>query len=328
MKKKIAIVLYDGLASLDVTGPADVFSAATMMLAHAGRDNEGYDLSYQGMTQLRVKTASGLSFCVDGSIGSGHPLDTLIVPGGPTAEAISDSVPFLAALKRDAEKAKRVVSVCTGAFLLAACGLLHSKRATTHWLAAERLAEKYPDIRVEADAIYVRDGRISSSAGVTAGIDLALALVEEDHGPLIAMEIARLLLLYRRRPGTQSQFSTPLATQTNSVGRFAKLCLWMENNLTKDLHVDHLAERVAMSPRHFARTFSSETGISPARYVEELRLGHARELLESGAVNLGFIAQQSGFGREERLRRTFQRRLGVNPRHYAEHFHNNEGSLP
>ncbi|MBG3878498.1 helix-turn-helix domain-containing protein, partial [Desulfovibrio oxamicus] len=192
--------------------------------------------------------------------------------------------------------------------------------ATTHWQACARLAAAYPAVRVEPDAIFVRDGGVVTSAGVTAGIDLALHLVEEDLGPATAMEVARLLVVYRRRVGNQSQFSAPLRAQARAGARFGPLHVWMEARLGEDLGVERLAGQAHMSPRHFARVFPQETGMSPARYVEQLRLDRARELLESGESHMQTVAAAAGFGSEERLRRAFQRRMGVTPSQYLEHF--------
>ncbi len=203
--------------------------------------------------------------------------------------------------------------------MLAACGLLDGKRAATHWLAASRLAERYPQIQVEADAIFVRDGNTSTSGGVTAGIDLALDMVEEDYGDRLAGDVARMLLLYRRRPGNQSQYSAVLAAQAHA-GRFAGLVQWMEANIDGDLTVERLAEVAHMSPRSFARVFPAETGSSPARFVEGLRLSRARELVESGVDSFAEVARLSGFGSEDRLRKTFARRLGISPYQYRRHF--------
>lgn len=223
-------------------------------------------------------------------------------------------------IKTEAKRARRVASVCNGAFILAACGLLKGKRATTHWIVAEELARRYPDITVASDAIFLRDNKIATSAGVTAGIDLALALVEEDHGSALAMDVARMLVLYLRRPGGQSQFSAPLNSQAQAGRRFIDLHDWILENLNQPISIERLADRAGMSPRNFSRIFTSETGISPGQYVELLRLNRARELLESGNDTLQTIAEMSGFGREERLRRVFQRRLRVTPVEYRNHF--------
>jgi transcriptional regulator GlxA family with amidase domain len=319
MKKRMEFYFYPGMVALDVTGPLDVFHAADGLLEREGRGKDGYELSFSANEPGPVPTSSGLRLHVDVRPGA-RAVDTLLVPGGLAAEGVSEEAVHVAAVRAAARKAKRVVSVCTGAFLLAAAGLLDGRRATTHWVAADRLAERYPQIRLDADAIYVRDGDIATSAGVTAGIDLALAMVEEDYGPALAIEVARLLLLYRRRPGNQSQFSSTLAMQARAGERFKPLLDWVETRLDQNLTVDRLAEKANMSSRTFARIFPSETGMSPGRFVEQMRIDRARELLESGAEGLERIALESGFGREERLRRAFQRRLGISPAQYRAHF--------
>lgn len=236
------------------------------------------------------------------------------------AEAASENSATVQAVREAARRAKRGVSVCSGAFFLAAAGILDGRRATTHWAAADRFAATYPGVRLEPDAIYVRDGTVATSGGVTAGIDLALALVEDDYGPELAIEVARYLLLYRRRPGNQSQFSSTLALQARAGKRFKPLLDWVESNLDQKLTVERLAEKANMSPRTFARIFPSETGMNPGRFIEQLRIDRARELFESGVEGIEHVARESGFGREDRLRRAFLRRLGVSPAQYRAHF--------
>ena len=319
MKKRIEFFLYAGMAALDVTGPVDVFHAANELLSRKGKGLEGYELIYSSLKPGPISTSSGLRFHADACSGQWNT-DSLFVPGGMEAEAVSNDPVIIQAINQAVQKAQRVASVCSGAFLLAAAGLLDGRRVTTHWLMADRLAELYPNIQVDPDAIYVQDGSIFTSAGVTTGIDLALALVEEDYGADLAIEVARMLLLYRRRPGNQSQFSSPLAMQTKASKRFAELFVWIEDHLDQSMTVERLAEQANMSPRSFARIFSAETGMSPGRFIEQLRIDRARELLETGAQGLECVARESGFGREERLRRAFQRRLGISPAQYRAHF--------
>ena len=319
MKKRMEFFFYQGMVALDVTGPLEVFHAADELLSRNGKAQEGYELIFSANTPGPVPTSSGLCLHADTRPGL-EEVDTLLVPGGMIAETASTNAENVLAIRRADRKAKRLVSVCSGAFLLAAAGVLNGRRATTHWIVAERLAELYPSINLDPDAIYIQDGHIATSAGVTAGIDLALALVEDDFGPALAIEVARLLLLYRRRPGNQSQFSTTLDLQAKVSKRFKPLVDWVETNLDQKLTVDQLAEKAHMSPRSFARIFPSEIGISPGRFIEQLRIDRARELLESGAEGLEQIARESGFGREERLRRAFQRRLGISPAQYRAHF--------
>ncbi len=309
---------------MDVTGPLDVFQTANELLSGSGREQEGYEMVFSALEPGPVPTSSGLRFHADSRIGL-QVTDSLLVPGGMVAEARSYDSAFVQAVLLAAQKAQRIVSICSGTFLLAAAGLLEGHRVTTHWAVADRLAELYPEVCVEPDAIYIQDGNIATSAGVTAGIDLALALVEDDYGPTLAIEVARILLLYRRRPGNQSQFSTPLAMQAKAGNRFKNLIDWVEINLDQNLTVERLAEQAHMSPRTFARIFPSETGMSPGRFIEQLRIDRARELLESGAEGLGNVAHESGFGREERLRRAFQRRIGISPAQYRAHFNKHKG---
>ena len=324
MKKRIEFFLYSDMLALDVTGPTDVFQAANELLSSDGRGQEGYELVFSALEPGPVPTSSGLRLHADGR-GGMQATDSLLVPGGMVAEAVSCDPTIVQAVRLAAQQTQRIVSICSGAFLLAAAGLLDGHRVTTHWKVTERLAECYPEVCVEPDAIYIQDGNIATSAGVTAGIDLALALVEDDYGPTLAIEVARFLLLYRRRPGNQSQFSTPLAMQAKAGKRFKDLIDWAETHLNQNLTVERLAEQAHMSPRTFARIFPSETGMSPGRFIEQLRIDRARELLESGAEGLESVAHESGFGREERLRRAFQRRLGISPAQYRAHFNKIKG---
>lgn len=324
MKQRVVFFLYPGMVSLDLSGPLEVFATATDLLERNNKGGQGYAPVFAACAPGPVRTSSGLTLMADAALESVAP-DMLIVPGAKDAQAAAKNPQLMQQVRSAAARSNRVVSVCSGAFILAACGLLHGKRATTHWLVADRLAALYPQITVEPDAIFVRDGNISTSGGVTAGIDLALDLVEEDYGDRLAVEVARVLLLYRRRPGNQSQYSSVLAAQTDA-GRFAPLVRWMEAHLCEPLTVEQLAEMAHMSCRSFARVFPVETGSSPARFVEGLRISHARELLEAGADTMADVAQLAGFGSEERLRKAFMRRLGVSPNQYRRHFFAGEKS--
>lgn len=326
--RTVVFVLYPGFVHLDLAGPLDVFSCAIRLARRQGRPAP-YRCRFVAQAVGPVATSSGLSVLADTALEACNEAmagaetvipHTLIVPGGVMPGREGDDPLLRHMVARLAAGARRVVSVCTGALLLAACGLLDGRRATTHWQACARLAAAYPAVRVEPDAIFVRDGGVVTSAGVTAGIDLALHLVEEDLGPAMAMEVARLLVVYRRRVGNQSQFSAPLRAQALAGARFGALHAWMEARLGEELGVERLAGQAHMSPRHFARVFPQETGMSPARYVEQLRLDRARELLESGEAHMQTVAVEAGFGSEERLRRAFQRRMGVTPTQYLEHF--------
>jgi transcriptional regulator GlxA family with amidase domain len=246
--------------------------------------------------------------------------DTLVVAGGAGARAAVHDAAIVDWVSRAAGQTRRTASVCTGAFLLAAAGVLDDRRATTHWEWTEALAERYSSVRVEADPVYVRDGDVWTSAGVTAGMDLALALVEEDLGPEVALTAARRLVVFFRRPGGQSQFSAALAAQQAAQPALRGLQAWIAGHLDEDLTVPKLAERANMSERSFARAFRREVGETPAAYVEALRIEHARALLEQGAPSLDAVAQSAGFASAEVLRRAFHRRVGVSPADYRKRF--------
>jgi transcriptional regulator GlxA family with amidase domain len=245
-------------------------------------------------------------------------VDTLLVPGGDGAEELRCDARFLDWLARKAATVRRLGSICTGAFPLAAAGILDGRRATTHWGWCDRLARAYPAVRVEADPIFVQDGSVYTSAGVTSGIDLALAMVEDDHGRLKAKTIARELVMYLRRPGGQSQFSEFLPSGAEQRTSIEALQIWIANNIRRDLSVEALAGRCAMSPRHFARVFAAETGVTPARFVERMRVTVARELIEDSGLGLKQIAERCGFGGIDSMRRSFVRTLGVTPSRYLQ----------
>jgi transcriptional regulator GlxA family with amidase domain len=320
MKKIVEFVLYPDALGLDINGPLDVFTIATEALARTGKKGEGYEPLFSAKQPGPLRLFSGLPVLADNQLGQGNQPDILLVPGGPSAELAVEDAGLLELIQSRAKVAAQVVSVCNGALILAACGMLDGKRATTHWRRAKELASKHPLVEVEPDAIYVRDGKVATSAGVTAGIDLALALVEEDYGAALALDVARVLVLYFRRSGGQSQFSAPMESRRRAGGRFHKLHDWMLANLNKSLTVERLARQAVMSPRNFARVFSQTTGMTPASYVESLRLDRAREVLESGADSMEQVAQASGFGSDDRLRRAFHRRFGISPVQYRTHF--------
>src|SRR5260370_15657 len=251
-----------------------------------------------------------------------HQVDTLVIPGGPGIWEMRKDAELMKWISQTLPNARRVASVCLGAFALAWTGVLDGKRAATHWRYCPRLQDSSPHIRVEPNAIFVKDGRVWSSAGVSAGIDLALAMIEEDFGHTIALDIARRLVVFLKRPGGQSQFSTVLAAQASDVeGRFSALHSWIIENISSDLKVEALAEKAGMAPRTFARTYVSRTGMTPANGVEALRVETARLLLESRQVGgVVEVAKRAGFGDDERMRRAFLRHLGVTPSEYRRRF--------
>ncbi|GAA3378385.1 GlxA family transcriptional regulator [Streptomyces sannanensis] len=313
-KRSVLVVLFDDVQSLDVTGPVEVFVGASESLPHPG----GYEIRTASLGGAPVLTSSGLRIVPDGSLEDAPAPHTLLVPGG---EGVGRPDPRLVdRLRAHASRAERIVSVCTGAFLLAEAGLLDGRRATTHWAYCDRLARKHPAVDVDPDPVFVRDGEVVTSAGVTAGIDLALALVEEDLGREVADQIARHLVVFLRRPGNQAQFSAQLAAQTAKREPLREVQRWIAEHPGGDLSVESLAVRARLSPRHFARTFRSETGMTPGRYVERVRLEHARRLLEHTGDGVQEISRACGYGTPEAMRRAFVRTLGSAPTEYRRRF--------
>jgi len=312
--RQIAIVVFDGVEALDVTGPWEVLHTAAAM---AGEPPGLLCLSSHGRD---VRSSSGLSYAVDRSIDDLDHVDTLIVAGGlGVREALRDDA-LIAGIRRLAAEARRTAGVCTGAFLLAEAGLLDGRRATTHWARCEGLARRYPAVAVEPDPIFIRDGSVLTSAGVTAGMDLALALVEEDLGREVALQTARMLVLYARRPGGQSQFSVQLAHQTAEREPLRELQAWIPEHLDSDLSVGALAARLHLSERQLSRIFRRELEATPADYVERLRVERARSMLETDGSSLERVATRCGFAGAEVMRRAFHRRVGASPRDYRERF--------
>jgi len=316
----LEIFIYDQAVGLDIMGPLEVFAAANVIYQQQGKDEPAYHVVLSADKAGLITLSSGVQIQATRSLGRGAGSDYFMLVGGFDFESLCGDRRLLDRLRKRAARSRRLVSICTGAFLLAAAGLLEGKACTTHWGFSQRLAREYPSINVHPDAIYIQDGDTYSSAGVTAGIDLALALVEQDYGVQLAMEVARSLVLYLRRPGGQSQFSSPLALRQSVGTSFSALHNWLLEDISRAVQVEQMADYCCMSPRHFARRFAEETGMTPAKYLEKLRLEHARELLESTSQTVESIALRTGFGREERLRRTFLKILGVSPSIYRQHF--------
>ena len=315
------MVTFDGAQCLDVTGPLEVFS----MAAHEALDRDPharvpYEIEVLAARVGPVRMSSGLRLHADRAWGNPRAgIDTLLVSGGDVYQAATD--PRLRRwLRGMAPRVRRLGSVCSGAFILAEAGLLDGHRATTHWSAVALMRRRYPRIQVEDDAIFVRDDRVYTSAGVTAGIDLALALVEEDLGHDLALAVARRLVVFLKRPGGQSQFSSHLAAQTPPPGPLKDLPAWILDHLAEDLSVECLAARAAMSPRNFARVFLREAGTTPAKFVERARVDAARRQLEDDGLGLEEVAARCGFSSGEHMRRTFQRHLRVVPVDYRRRF--------
>ncbi|MGW2717063.1 GlxA family transcriptional regulator [Streptomyces sp. NPDC001492] len=313
-QRTVLLVLFDGVQSLDVTGPLEVFAGAELHTPGT------YRLRTASLDGAPVRTSSGLTLVPDHGLADAPAPHTLLVPGGQgTRRPVRD--PRLSDwLRTNGPRAERLVSVCTGAILLAEAGLLDGRRATTHWAYCDKLARDHPAVEVDPDPIYVRDGHVFTSAGVTSGIDLALALVEEDLGREAALAIARHLVVFLRRPGNQAQFSAQLAAQTARREPLREVQQWINEHPDGDLDVESLAARAALSPRHFARAFQAETGMTPGRYVDRVRLEHARRLLEDTADGVEEISRASGYGTPEAMRRAFVRTLGTAPAEYRRRF--------
>jgi transcriptional regulator GlxA family with amidase domain len=310
VSRRVVFAVYPRITALDLVGPHEVFAASG-----------GYELVVAGAAAGQIVTSRGPGIVAERSFASVRgPIDTLVVVGGEGAFAAARDRKLVGAVTKLASRSRRVASVCSGAFVLAEAGLLHGKRATTHWAACEGLATRYPDVTVDRDRIFVRDGDVWTSAGVTAGMDLALALVAEDLGQDAARAVARRLVMYVQRPGGQAQFSAQLSAQRAARDPLRELQGWIGEHPAEDHGVQRLAARVAMSPRHFARVFRAEVGCTPAAYVEQVRVEVARRLLETTALGVEEIAASAGFGTTETLRRAFARRVGANPTDYRERF--------
>jgi len=313
--RQILVLAVDGCQSLDVLGPVEVFD-------HASREVPGaYRVEVVGPTESgSVTMSSGVRLGVAPLPEPPQRHHTLVVAGGEGARAATGDPAVVDWVARASRRAHRTASICTGAYLLAAAGLLDDRRATTHWEFCDAFADAYAKVQVQADPVFVRDGDVWTSAGVTAGVDMALGLVEEDLGPDVALAVARQLVVFFKRPGGQSQFSSALSAQQAARPALRELQAWIAGHLDEDLSVAVLARRATMSERSFARAFRREVGQTPAAYVETLRIEHARDLLEDGAPSLEGVARSSGFASAEVLRRAFRRRVGVSPADYRARF--------
>jgi transcriptional regulator GlxA family with amidase domain len=314
----VTVVAFPGVQILDVTGPVEVFSMANRLGSPAAKR---YSVHVVAPRTGAVATSSGLPIVASHGIGwAPARVDTLMVAGGVGTREARRDPRLLSWIRRTAKRARRVTSVCTGAFLLAEAGLLDGRRATTHWAAWDQLQRCFPSVRVERDPIFVRDGNVVTSAGVTAGMDLALELVDEDFGRDVALAVARWLVLFLRRPGGQSQWSVQLSAQLAERRPLRDLQGFIADHLAADLSVPALARRAHMSPRNFARAFRREVGITPAVYVEAHRVEAARRRLEATPDGVAEVARACGFGSVETMHRAFQRTVRVTPGQYRRHF--------
>ncbi len=317
--RRVNFLAYDGMQPLDLVGPHEVFSAANQLLDHDGRITERYELLVVSEFGEAIRSESGLGIATSKWSRAGE-IDTLIIPGGMAAVDNTPSTKAIEWIRKVSPKARRTCCVCTGAFIAARAGLLDGRRVTTHWSAAKRLAASYPELQVEPDAMYINDGKFWTSAGVTAGIDLALALVEADHGEDLAQQVARWLVMFLRRPGGQTQFATTTWTKPPTTVSLRAV----QQAIVLDPSADHcvaaLAARASMSERTFQRMFTAEIGEPPARHVERIRIDAARHQLESTTDGLFAIAKHTGFSNPETLRRAFVRQVGVSPDDYRKRF--------
>ncbi len=315
----VEVLAYPAVQLLDVTGPLQVLVCTNDYVRKTG-GTPPYVLRVVAKGKRYVTTSAGLEISTAPLPCTKNPPDTLIVPGGPGVDAAAADAALVDWVRRRANRARRVASVCTGAFLLAAAGSLDQRRAVTHWSYCADLARRFPAVRVESDPIFVRDGSIWTSAGVTAGIDLALALIEEDLGRTVALAVARYLVVFIKRPGGQAQFSEALSLQF-AGDEFGLLHAWISKNLSEDLSLSKLADHAGMSERSFSRRYAEATGITPARAVERLRVEAARQLLSESRLPVKRISQRCGFGSEETMRRSFLRVLSTTPNEYRARFH-------
>lgn len=321
--RRVEILAFRDVQLLDAAGPLQVFATANDL---AGPGPAPYALHVVAAGGGQLRSSAGLGLAMEPLPSADQPVDTLVVAGGRgVAGAVAGGLPAWVAAR--VPRARRVASVCTGAFLLGAAGLLDGRRAVTHWTRCSELARRHPEARVEPDPIFIRDGAVWTSAGVTAGIDLALALVEADLGRDAALAVARHLVVFLKRPGGQSQFSTVLALQSGGT-RFEGLHAWIADHLSEDLTVPRLAEAAGMSPRGFARHYRAATGLTPARALERQRVEAARRLLAETALPLKRVAERCGFGSEETLRRSFLRHVAVAPASYRQRFRDDGEGMP
>jgi transcriptional regulator GlxA family with amidase domain len=316
--RAIEILVFPSVQLLDVTGPVQVFASANDIVAEAG-GMQPYATRVVSQGGRRVTASAGLEFAADSLSPFGAALDTLMVAGGGGVEAAAADPVLVDWVRQRARDARRTASVCTGAFLLAASGVLDGRRAVTHWSFCAELAGRFPAVRVEPDPIFVRDGPVWTSAGVTAGIDLALALVEEDLGRTVALAVARYLVVFLKRPGGQAQFSAALSLQA-AEDKFGALHEWVTTHLADDISLPILARQAGMSERSFSRRYVKATGLTPGRALERLRVERARRMLSESGLPVKRISQRCGFGSEETMRRCFLRLLAVTPQDYRARF--------
>jgi transcriptional regulator GlxA family with amidase domain len=315
--KRIGLIGFDGVVAIDLSGPADAFAVASET---EGDPKPAYEVVVISPSSKPFVSESGLVFKPQRTFKNAPSLDTLIVPGGSGLRKPAINRSVSAFVRARAGSTRRIASVCTGVYGLAATGLLAGRNVTTHWNYAHNVARRFPDLKVNDNAIFIKDGQFYTSAGATAGIDLALSLIEEDYGQQVSLTVARQLVVYLKRSGGQEQYSEPLRFQAESVSRFSDLTTWIHTHLNNDLSVEALAGRACLCPRHFSRRFRTEVGASPADFVERLRLDEARRRLSNGENSVENVGLSVGFKSADAFRRAFERRLGVRPSDYRRRF--------
>jgi transcriptional regulator GlxA family with amidase domain len=316
---RVGFLGYERVNALDIVGPAEAFACA-LEPKPKGNATRCYEVHVMGLTRRPFVAESGVVFQPTVTIDSAPKLDTLIIPGGCGLREPEVNQKVAQWIGKRAKDTRRIASVCTGIYGLAATGLLDGRRAATHWRFAADVAKRFAKIRMEPNALFVKDGKFYSSAGVTAGIDLALALIEEDFGANVALAVAREMVVYLKRTGGQEQYSEPLQFQTQARDRFAQLAAWMTNNPTEEMSVDSLARRASLSPRQFFRRFKEHFGSSPAIFVEALRLNEARRRLTQAEASIESVAKSVGFRGPDSFRRAFTRRFRVTPNKFRRNF--------
>jgi transcriptional regulator GlxA family with amidase domain len=317
--KHIVIVGYDEITSLDLSGPLEAFSSALLEDSN-GTPKPCYRVTIATLGPKSFCSESGLRMTAARFLNSVRHIDTLIIPGGRAMRLSPSALKLADWISRRASGIRRIASVCTGIFALAPTGLLDGRRVTTHWKFAAELASRFPTLKIDANALYIRDGKFYTSAGITAGIDLSLALIEEDFGAQVALAVARELVVYMKRPGGQEQFSEPLKFQLASTSRFADLAAWMLAHLDKDLSVEAMAEHMNLCPRQFSRRFKQEFKSTPAAFVQRLRLDEARKRLSASSCTVEGVADSVGFNDPDSFRRAFMQQFGVAPSQYRNRF--------
>ena len=314
----VGIIGFDGVAALDLTGPLEAFAAAA--IGDGKNPERRYVTTIVGITARPFVSESGITFTPHRTFADKPEIDTLIIPGGPGLRQARIGNLVAEWVSRRAARIRRIASVCTGIYGLAPTRLLDGRKVSTHWRFFSHVARRFPALRVDGNALFCKDGKFYTSAGVTAGIDLALALIEEDYGRRLALSVARELVVYLKRPGGQAQYSEPLQFQSEAADSFSDLVVWMGTHLQADHSVEKLAARACLCPRHFSRRFKQAYHTTPASFVENLRLNEARRRLSTRGVTVETIARSVGFRSASVFRRAFERKLGIKPLEYRRRF--------